>query len=456
MKLLYRILLGMFCILSVSCNNKKASQETIKTNTLVEEDTSPPIPLTYNFLSLSDVHLHNTKNHVEYGDTSGNSIWDKTMDEINTVSKNIKPSFMVYLGDLPNYYSDITGNIGQVLADLRTLQGDFPILYLPGNNDTLEGDYHSFQDGKNPHGKNIFSLNDVPSDPWPIINRNSSTTTVSNLDFNPEFGFYSVDLTIGSETLRVIALNSVIFCHSGTHSYIADDGVDQQQASQIQFSWFENTLNAYGANDNVLIMMHIPPGRDGHGSSGTNMWNENIKVNTKLSKTPEIVQNAFLNVLQHNQSKLRGMLTSHTHLDGLRRIYAANTNTNPNDLVTVSISTPGISVNHNNNPGFKSFKFNATNFDLIDFTTYYAEPTQNWSSRHTYNDADFKYFSKSYTFKDTYNITDPTSSIFSDIKGLKDAPTINGYMQTILGVYTNDPKVVSGFHFDHALDVLYQ
>lgn len=455
MKLSYFTVLCLFCILSFNCKDSKPSQDNSETKTLTEDLTkTPDTLLTYNFLSLSDVHLHNTKKDVDYGKTTGMSLWNRTVTQINTVSKTTKPRFMVYLGDLPNYYSNITDNIGEVLKDFRDLDGDFPILYLPGNNDTMNGDYHSFQDGVSPNGTTIFSLDDVPSDPWPIINRNSTMTKVSNLDFKPEFGYYSVDLTIDKEVLHVIALNSVIFCNSGTHSYTPDDGVNQQQASQKQFTWFETTLDSYADTDNVMIMMHIPPGRDGHGWNGTNMWNETIKVNTKTSKTPVVLQNAFLDVLMKNKPKLRGMLTGHTHLDGLRRLYAANDNSDEKDLITVSVSTPGISVNHSNNPGFKSFQFNSTNFDLLDFTTYYAEPTQNWSS--DYKDADFKYLSQPYTFKGTYEITDPKSSIFTDIKGLKDASTINNYMRKILGVYTNDPKVVGKFHFDHALDVLYQ
>ncbi|WP_299335306.1 metallophosphoesterase [uncultured Psychroserpens sp.] len=455
MKSFYYILLCLFLVLSFSCKNDKQVEANSLTDTVEEDETTPSDPLTANFLTLSDVHLDDSLGMVGYGSVSGDSIWKRTIRKIDSVSKHEKPRFMVYLGDLPNYYSNITHNIGEVLKDFRDLDGDFPILYLPGNNDTMKGDYHSFQDGVSPNGTTIFSLDDVPTNPWPIINRNSKTTTISNLDFNKEFGYYSVDLNVDKEVLKVVALNSVIFCRKGRHNhYRPNDGVSQDSAAQNQFSWLEKTIDGFDTTDNVLLMMHIPPGRDGHGFNGDNMWNDNLYVTDKNGNSVK-VQNGFLDLLKNNQPKIRGMLTSHTHLDGLRRIYAADDNTDPNKLITVSISTPGISLNHNNNPGFKSFEFNITDFELINFKTYYAEPTAK-TNPESYNNFNFKYISKPYTFKDTYKITDPSTSIFTDIKGLKDASSINGYMKQILGVYTKDPNVTSGFYYDHALDVLYQ
>lgn len=443
------------CVLTSSCKEDKQVEEKNFIDNSTEESIKAFEPLTANFLSLSDVHLDDSQTIVAYGSTSGDSLWSRTMRHIDSVSEAIDPKFMVYLGDLPNYNTNITHNIGEVLNDFRSLKGDFPILYLPGNNDTMEGDYHSFQDGISPKGTTIFSLDDDPSDPWPIINRNSTTTKVNNLDFNKEFGFYVVDLSTGGQTLKVIALNSVIFCRKGGHNYYKpDDGVSQDSAAQVQFSWFEKTLDGFASSDNVLLMMHIPPGRDGHGWSGDNIWNDRLFVTDKNGNDVK-VQNGFLDVLKNNQPKVRGMLTSHTHMDGLRRLYAAGDNSNSKNLVAVSVSTPGISVNHKNNPGFKSFEFNTSNFELTNFTTYYAEPTSTTGS-YSYNDLNFKYQPKTYSFKDTYKVTDSTATIFSTINQLNSASAINGYMRSILGVYTNDPKVVKSFHFDHALDVLYQ
>ena len=451
----FQFLIFSFCfLLTFSCKEDKKPVDPTDDPIIVEDDVLDTFK-TANFLTLSDVHLDSSQTKIPYGDvlSTGSDTWSRTITEINTVAKTVKPKFMIYLGDLPNYSEDITDNISKVLKDLRTLKGDYPILFLPGNNDTMKGDYHSFQDDTSVNGGvNIFSLNPSSKEPWPIINRNSTTTTVGPVEFNKQFGFYLVELTIGKEKLHVIALNSVIFCEpTSTHQYIADDGVSQQSAAQIQFSWFERKLDSLATNDNVLIAMHIPPGRDGYGHG--KMWNDNLYVTNNDSLSYR-VQNNFLRVLHNNKPKVRGLLTSHTHLDGLRRLYANDT-FYKQEMVALSISTPGVSVYHSNNPGFKSFSYDTSNFDLIDFTTYYAEPTAK-SGNHHYNDEDFKYLSKPYTFKETYGITDPKMTIFSAIDGMKHRHIINAYTKKILYVRSNDTYPTEKFDYNLALDVVFQ
>ena len=116
---------------------------------------------------------------------------------------------MVYLGDLPTYIdSERAQNSHTMLENLRGLQIGIPILYLPGNNDSLEGDYHSFTNGSD---GSVLKQDKDASNPWPVINANSSSVKVSGLDFDSEFGFQSVNIQDGTNTLKVIALNTVIF-----------------------------------------------------------------------------------------------------------------------------------------------------------------------------------------------------------------------------------------------------
>ena len=318
MKSFYFLVLCLFCLLSFSCKENKEVNEKEDRPDDVVETLELDMFKSAKFLTLSDVHLDSSKTNVPYGsiNSTGKDIWERTITQINTVSKQINPKFMVYVGDVPNYTKDIQDNISQVFKDLDKLKGDFPILFLPGNNDTMTGDYSSFQNNPIPNGVTVFSLD---NNTWPIINRNSKITTVGTLDFHKEFGFYAVELIIDGEKLQVVALNSVIF----SRKYTAYDGVSQDSAAQKQFSWFEKKLDNYAPTDNVLLMMHIPPGRDGHGRDGANMWYEKLLVKDKKGKTLP-VQNAFLNVLKDNKVKVRGMLTSHTHLDGLRRLYASD------------------------------------------------------------------------------------------------------------------------------------
>jgi len=149
---------------------------------------------------------------------------------------------MVYLGDLPHHEDSMRRtNVQVMLENLGVLNINIPILYLPGNNDSLDGDYHSFTDTSR---ATPFSTDN--KEPWPILHKSSSSTTVTNIDYNKEFGFYSADVNINGNTLKIIALNTVIFTTKsydynshqvivkGKSKMVGDDGNSQQEATQIQ------------------------------------------------------------------------------------------------------------------------------------------------------------------------------------------------------------------------------
>ncbi|AXG70561.1 calcineurin-like phosphoesterase [Kordia sp. SMS9] len=401
---------------------------------------------TAKFLTLSDVHVDSLLQQTQFQDhnqsdksVSSQKLWLRAKTKIEATVTAEKPKFMVYLGDLPgydHYNEDEEQNIKHrrtnthlMLENLRNLKIDIPILYLPGNNDSLEGDYHSFSTDS--ITANTVLTNDADTtNPWPIINSKSSSITVGVPDFNSEFGFYSVDLTEKGNTLKVIALNTVIFTHS---HYTDDDKVSQQAATNIQMAWLEKKMLTLGKNDRVLLVMHIPIGDDGY--SGKPMWNQALTYKGKG------LHNSFLDLIEKYQPNIVGLLNGHTHLDGLRRIYKTKTSTNPkaSDMTSFSITTPGIAVNHGNNPAFKTFTYHTTNFDLLDFKTHYATPTMHVAhpNNHGYNNTDFKFVDGStYTFKDAYKITDPNETIFTSLMGQSD-PQIIRHMNCTLGANSN-------------------
>ena len=104
--------------------------------------------------------------------------------------------------------------------------------------------------------------------------------------------------------------------------------------------------------------MHVPPGMDGFKKKG--FWRKVVIDND----TP--VQNAFLDLIDKYQDRVVGILSSHTHMDGLRKLYNRN-----GKLTAVDISVPGISPGHGNNPGIKIVSYNPVNFELQNFTTLY-------------------------------------------------------------------------------------
>ena len=417
------------------------------------------------FLAVSDVHIEDTMTGTTYGKVTGTDLWNETKAKIEAFAKKEKPKFMVYLSDLPAYDSrDLNTpenirkrrkNTHTMLENLRALVVDVPILYLPGNNDSLEGDYHSFADE---NGNTVLTKDANSSNPWPIINRGSSSMKVMNLDsLHLNFGYYSVDLVDGANTLKVIALNTVIFCSK--NSYHSDDLVPQQKAAQDQMYWLDQKLNGLGANDRVMIVMHIPPGMDGyknthhgHGEiTYSKMWSDALYYTTKDAKGKTVkmeLQDAFIQLVADHKQNIVGMLNGHTHLDGLRRVYNSTPKQTP-EFVTYSVTTPGIAVNHGNNPGFKMFTYNSSTFDLIDFKTYYASPTNSTEDR------DFEYAKDAfYTFREEYNVTDSTATIRSVIEN---SPTdsLVKYMGKTIGVKSNQ-HVNNTMNLDTALTVYKQ
>lgn len=458
------IYLFLFTILLFGCKEEK------KTVTEVEDD----VVTTATFLSLSDVHLDSSIENTKFGsqNDTGNSLWSRTKTKIETVVKDESPKFMVYLGDLPHHEDSMRKtNVKLMLEHLGDLNINIPILYLPGNNDSLGGDYHSFTDSNN---DTPFSTD--TSYPWPVLHKNTPSTTVTNIDYNKAFGFYSADVNTGGNTVKIIALNTVIFTTKsyaynshqitvkGKSEMVGDDGKSQQEATQIQMRWLDNTLTNTKATDRIIMMMHIPPGKDGYG--GGPMWNADLNYINKQKDTLNL-QNAFLGFIEQKQSNIAGILTGHTHLDGLRRLYKSHHNTTPTDMIGLSISTPGITIGHGNNPAFKTFTYNTSNFDILDFKTYFAVPTQASKSAIAKAKAASSKGSQivvapvldslfvfrgdsSYTFKESYKAaTSSNATIYSTIYNM-DKDTIINYMNSIYGAKSDQNVTIK---HESALDV---
>ncbi|WP_046757917.1 metallophosphoesterase [Kordia jejudonensis] len=457
---LYVLLLS---VLFFACKGKTDS----KSNSTPDPKAEPAVTavpdatmLTNKFLVLSDVHvdkdLANTTFGNSYVSVTSENLWKKAKAKIENVVQTEQPKFMVYLGDLPGYDdNERRENTHEMLENLRNLQIGIPILYLPGNNDSLEGDYHSFT---NSNGNSVLTKDADPANPWPIINKASTVIRAINLDFNKEFGYYSVDLVDKGKKLTIIALNTVIFSNSGSHPYVGDDGKTQQEATNTQMDWFKGKLKSLGATDRVLIMMHIPPGTDGyknkhHHSETTydKMWHPSLLYTMKNASGTSVtyqLQDAFIELISKHKSNIIGMLNGHTHLDGLRRVVNSTPKQTP-EFITYSITTPGIAVNHGNNPGFKMFTYNASNFDLLDFKTYYALPTNKAM------DGDFQFSDTNfYTFRQAYNSFGGVTTIKSVLENSPKDSVVKNMYKTI-GVKTNQ-NVNNNMNLDTAYTVYKQ
>ncbi|KAB8155137.1 hypothetical protein EZY14_004425 [Kordia sp. TARA_039_SRF] len=452
----FYIALLLLCVLS--CKDKKKPTPTPNPKPNVVIDSSS----TSTFLSLSDVHIDGSMPTTEFGNVSGTQLWSRAKTKIEAVVKQEQPKFMVYLGDLPAYIDAVRAQNSHImLENLRNLDIKIPILYLPGNNDSLEGDYHSFANGNN---NTVLKKDKDSINPWPVLNANSSSVKIANLDFKEDFGYYSVDIIDGKNTLKVIALNTVIFSAkedkdaagdyhiaynskknaAGEYVY-GDDHISQQEATQEQMHWLEGVLQGLGKDDRVMIMMHIPVGIDGYG--GKPMWNPALMYKDLAGNTHKL-HDGFISLLATYKSNVTGLLNGHTHTDGLRRIYnatppAAGTPNNPKDMVSFSISTPGIAVNHDNNPAFKIFTYDTSNFSLLDFETYFASPTQKTDTLQKVNNTDFVFVKdSSYTFSQVYKVTKPNTPIFTTLANESDKEVVTHVNMTLGAKSNQDVKLI--------------
>ncbi len=350
------------------------------------------------FLTISDIHLNSFAQQAPFfGCDTTEPMFEFAMDKFDSLIKAEDPDFILYLGDLPVHQSDskcwgtlttIPQDIGVVLGALRekAQQNNVPLLYLPGNNDGIGGDYHSFTDDET--GKLItpFTMDGVDSTLWPVINGNNPSNSDIIITQNKELGFYSaypLGKSKSGKNLRVLMLNTVIFCCQPDPSvwpyYGDDDNNPQPKALNTQMDWILSEMKAARASgDAVIIAMHIPPANNVYGG-GPNWTTAPLVYNSQYQKVT--VNEVFTSMVNEYSDIITGLLYSHTHMDELKGYFDAN-----NELIELAISTPGVSINHDNNPGMKVFAYNASNYELLDFTTYYAAPTRNAEQKYVWSD----------------------------------------------------------------------
>jgi len=130
--------------------------------------------------------------------------------------------------------------------------------------------------------------------------------------------------------LRLISLNTVQF---STHR----KGVTEQDAMN-QLKWLRSQLKvAKKYHENVLLTMHIPPGRDIFDHS--NFW-----MSTE--------QDEFLELVKMYQNTIIGLLAGHTHHDELKIIKDSS-----NKNISAVFMTGSLATFYGNGPSVKTFYF---------------------------------------------------------------------------------------------------
>jgi sphingomyelin phosphodiesterase acid-like 3 len=326
------------------------------------------------FLTIGDTHFnHKLEANTSYKQDTSVNLWNSTLNQFKQVIQQQKPKFILFLGDNPAHdqpKQDRNKDSTEIFQNLReTVKNNkIPLLYVPGNNEMPGGDYFPFTNDK---GETPFSLD--PDQGWPVINatptcdEQSETACIqSNVK---KFGYYSAYPLGKQNHLLVIALNTVIFSPEYT------DKLTQQNAAQGELAWLQTQLaEAKSHKDNVYIAMHIPPGGNAYDPT-QKMWASTIK-----DKSGETIQNSFLDIVNTYNDIIKGMFTAHTHYDAIRKIY------NKEGVFTLlSVSNPGITPQHRNNPGFKLWNYDGENYNLLGSTTYWTTPEAKVWNSYTFN-----------------------------------------------------------------------
>ena len=382
----------------VSCNvNRRTTRNEIPDN---RKGSS-------RFLFLSDAHLNTFSDSTRFGDDTGLGLWKNFLTKAEALISSQSPDFVIYTGDLPAHYTCNGGcylppdgravhntNLGTILMDLRNLvaRRHIPLLYVPGNNDAIAGNYYSFADEKQ---QTLFSLIGEAGNPYPALNVNASGYIAPCMVSNPhpEMGYYSTRPVKG---LRVIILNTVIY----SINFHPVDGTTQLADGNEQMQWLAAELkDAVSTGDKVYIAMHIPPGLDAFGSQKTPSptW-------VHLPDQSPSWLNSFLGLVARYQHTVAGILYGHTHMDEIRRLYDSS----GTQITGVAISCPGITPNHLNNPGFKMVQYDKKSKALLDFTTFYTTPRARYWGDSTYS------FNKVFHFSNSNTIYQNVSSASLD------------------------------------------
>jgi sphingomyelin phosphodiesterase acid-like 3 len=327
----------------------KAYPENIANNNELPDTARPPSF----FLVISDIHLNSSASSqsAAQGD-SGDSLWEAAKKEIDLLITYKKPRFIIVLGDLPKHDTstkidsiNVRQNMEQVMAYFKD-RAKIPLVYVPGNNDSWNGDYSAFT-----LPDSIYKMYG-----YPILHVDSRVASHhacrANDNLLRSLDCFSVYPLGKKNKLKLIILNTVIFTKNKYLPYSIDT-LKQPVDANREISWLLQELKRASQNgEQVLIAMHVPPGIDAY--TGENMWYD------------KGIEKTFLKAMEKYQKNIIGLLAGHTHMDGIRLLTTA-----AHKIDALLISVAGVAPGHGNNPAVKLIKYQEGSFALHDFTTYY-------------------------------------------------------------------------------------
>jgi alkaline phosphatase D len=302
-------------------------------------------------LTIADIHYGMQTSMIGRHDTD-QQLLKIAMTKFSQLAEKV--DFILFLGDLPAHgkYPLQRKEAYEKIVFQSLYKADTqakPLFYIPGNNDSLAGNYQPF-------AENNRSPLDLAE------NWTGACAYCEHLIINKEHmydgGYYSSYAIPSNPDLILIALNTTQFM-SLPLPY--PQYKDQEKDASKQLEWFAQQLAQHQAKQ-LLIAMHEPPGFNYY--RGGPYWQ------------PAYLEQ-FLESIKNNRGNYKQitLLTAHSHMDEIRII-------NLNQKTKIyAFSTPSISPIHLNNPAMKRFTFDDS-LRLKNFSTYYTRTAKHWSLEH--------------------------------------------------------------------------
>lgn len=302
------------------------------------------------FLMISDIH-YGSDNQAKEGEDTGPLFLKNSLKKFKQLSEHV--DFILNLGDLPThslFASTKKAEYERVLFHELYLADAAlkPMFYIPGNNDSLSGNYQPF----NYNGQSPLSF----AEDWDGACLYCEGLIIDKAHM-ASGGYYSSYVIPQNKEIILIALNTIPFAE---RSILLPPYPNQREDAEEELSWLEQQLKQHKAKQ-LLIAMHIPPGVN---YAGTNFWNE--------QSLKRFI--ALLNDYAHAYQQIT-LLSSHTHMDELHKLTLAN------GVSIYNYYAPSISRNHYNNPGMKIINLNH-DMEVANYTTYYTTNLEAWGDEH--------------------------------------------------------------------------
>lgn len=214
-------------------------------------------------------------------------------------------------------------------------------------------------------------------------------------------GYYAVDIL--KQNIRLIVLNTTFFSQL-TQSPLSD--------GEKELSWLQQELTqAATKNQQVFIALHIAPGVDVY---------KTVKGQEMIELWKPQLTKRFLEQVTANKQEINGIFAGHAHTDWFQLI--------PMSEVPIT-STPAISPQFGNNPGFKIYSYNMNSQSLQDFVTYFYSL-----------DGD-KQWNKEYDFNEKYQPTCLGCPIVNGMKLIQKTGALADYFKFYFAVSTNSQPI---------------